>query len=87
MKKPMKIALGITGVLALMEFCSTCGEIQAFVSMAQAEPEATERVLDSMSNKELHKDLGVDPVTSGKCRFLSWMTRRIEPLFEKLNYL
>ena len=84
MKKPMKIALGITGVLALMEFCSTCGEIQAFVSMAQAEPEATERILDYMSDKELHKELGIDPITSGKCRLISWLTRRIEPLLEQI---
>ena len=71
MKKAIKILCGITGVLALIEVSGTLGEVQALWAMSDIEPEATERMLDTFANKDLHKHLNIGPYTSVKCRFIS----------------
>ena len=77
MKKAIKILCGITGVLALMEITGTLGEVQALWAMSDIEPEATERMLDTFANKDLHKHLNIGPYTSVKCRFISRFTKAL----------
>ena len=77
MKKAIKILCGITGVLALMEITGTLGEVQALWAMSDIEPEATERMLDTFANKDLHKHLNIGPYTSAKCRFISRFTKAL----------
>ena len=77
MKKAIKILCGITGVLALIEVSGTLGEVQALWAMSDIEPEATERMLDTFANKDLHKHLNIGPYTSVKCRFLSRFTKAL----------
>ena len=75
MKKAIKILCGITGILALMEITGTLCEAQALWAMSDIEPEATERMLDTFANKDLHKHLNIGPYTSVKCRFISRFTK------------
>ena len=77
MKKAIKILCGITGVLALIEVSGTLGEAQALWAMSDLEPEATERMLDTFANKDLHKHLNIGPYTSAKCRFISRFTKAL----------
>lgn len=77
MKKAIKILCGITGVLALIEVSGTLGEVQALWAMSDIEPEATERMLDTFANKNLHKHLNIGPYTSAKCRFISRFTKAL----------
>ena len=77
MKKAIKILCGITGVLALIEVSGTLGEVQALWAMSDIEPEATERMLDTFANKDLHKHLNIGPYTSVKCRFISRFTKAL----------
>lgn len=77
MKKAIKILCGITGVLALIEVSGTLGEVQALWAMSDIEPEATERMLDTFANKDLHKHLNIGPYTSAKCRFISRFTKAL----------
>ena len=77
MKKAIKILCGITGVLALIEVSGTLGEVQALWAMSDIEPEATERMLDTFANKDLHKNLNIGPYTSVKCRFISRFTKAL----------
>ena len=77
MKKVAKILCGITGVLALIEVSGTLGEVQALWAMSDIEPEATERMLDTFANKDLHKHLNIGPYTSVKCRFISRFTKAL----------
>ena len=77
MKKAIKILCGITGVLALIEVSGTLGEAQALWAMSDLEPEATERMLDTFANKDLHKHLNIGPYTSVKCRFISRFTKAL----------
>lgn len=77
MKKAIKILCGITGVLALIEVSGTLGEVQALWAMSDIEPEATERMLDTFANKDLHKNLNIGPYTSAKCRFISRFTKAL----------
>ena len=77
MKKATKILYGITGVLALIEVSGTLGEVQALWAMSDIEPEATERMLDTFANKDLHKHLNIGPYTSAKCRFISRFTKAL----------
>lgn len=77
MKKAIKILCGITGVLALIEVSGTLGEVQALWAMSDIEPEATERMLDTFANKDLHKHLNIGPFTSAKCRFISRFTKTL----------
>ena len=77
MKKAIKILCGITGVLALIEVSGTLGEAQALWAMSDIEPEATERMLDTFANKDLHKHLNIGPYTSVKCRFISRFTKAL----------
>ena len=77
MKKAIKILCGITGVLALIEVSGTLGEVQALWAMSDIEPEATERMLDTFANKDLHKHLNIGPYTSAKCRFIGRFTKAL----------
>lgn len=77
MKKATKILCGIAGVLALIEVAGTLGEVQALLAMSDIEPEATERMLDTFANKNLHKHLNIGPYTSAKCRFISRFTKAL----------
>lgn len=71
MKKAIKILCGITGVLALMEVSGMLGEAQGMYAIWELEPKATERALNILSDKDLHKHLNIGPYTSAKCRFIS----------------
>ena len=71
MKKAIKILCGITGVLALIEVSGTLGEVQALWAVSDIEPEATERALNILADKDLYKRLNVGPFISAKCRFIS----------------
>ena len=75
MKKAIKILCGITGVLALIEVSGTLGEAQALWDMSDLEPEATERALNVLEDKDLYKHLNVGPYISAKCRFISRFTK------------
>lgn len=77
MKKAIKILCGITGVLALIEVSGTLGEAQALWAMSDLEPEATERALNVLEDKDLHKHLNIGPYTSAKCRFISRFTKAL----------
>ena len=75
MKKAIKILCGVTGILALMEVTGTLGGAQALWAMSDIEPEATERALNILGDKDLHKHLNIGPYTSVKCRFISRFTK------------
>ena len=77
MKKAIKILCGVAGILALIEISGTLGEVQALWAMSDIEPEATERMLDTFANKDLHKHLNVGPYISAKCRFISRFTKAL----------
>ena len=77
MKKATKILCGVAGILALIEVTGTLGEVQALWAMSDLEPEATERMLDTFANKDLHKHLNIGPYTSAKCRFISCFTKAL----------
>ena len=77
MKKAIKILCGITGVLALIEVSGTLGEVQALWAMSDIEPEATERALNILADKDLYKHLNIGPYTSAKCRFISRFTKAL----------
>lgn len=77
MKKATKILCGVAGILALIEVTGTLGEVQALWAMSDIEPEATERMLDTFANKDLHKHLNIGPYTSAKCRFISRFTKAL----------
>ena len=77
MKKAIKILCGITGVLALIEVSGTLGEAQILWAMSDIEPEATERALNVLANKDLHKHLNIGPYKSAKCRFISRFTKAL----------
>ena len=71
MKKATKILCGIAGILALIEVTGVLGEVQALWAMSDIEPEATERMLNILEDKDLHKSMNIGPYTSVKCRFIS----------------
>ena len=77
MKKATKILCGIAGILALMEVTGTLGEVQALWAMSDIEPEATERALKVLEDKDLHKRMNIGPFTSAKCRFISRFTKAL----------
>lgn len=77
MKKATKILCGITGILVLMEVTGTLCEAQALWAMSDIEPEATERVLNVLEDKDLHKKMNIGPFTSAKCRFISRFTKAL----------
>ena len=77
MKKAIKILCGITGILALMEITGTLCEAQALWAMSDLEPEATERALNVLEDKDLYKHLNVGPYISAKCRFISRFAKAI----------
>ena len=77
MKKAIKILCGVAGVLALIEVSGTLGEAQALWAMSDLEPEATERALNVLEDKDLHKSMNIGPYTSVKCRFISRFTKAL----------
>ena len=77
MKKAIKILCGVAGILALIEVTGTLGEVQALWAMSDLEPEATERMLDTFANKDIHKHLNIGLYTSVKCRFISRFTKAL----------
>ena len=77
MKKAIKILCGITGVLVLMEITGTLCEAQALWAMSDLEPEATERALNVLEDKDLHKRMNVGSYISAKCRFISRFTKAL----------
>lgn len=77
MKKATKILCGVAGVLALMEITGTLCEAQALWAMSDIEPEATERVLNVLEDKDLHKRMNIGPYTSVKCKFISRFTKAL----------
>lgn len=77
MKKAIKILCGVAGILALMEITGTLCEAQALWAMSDLEPEATERALNVLENKDLHKSMNIGPFTSTKCRFISRFTKAL----------
>ena len=77
MKKAIKILCGVTGILALIEVTGVLGEVQALWAMSDLEPEATERMLNTFANKDLHKHLNIGPYTSAKCKFISRFTKAL----------
>lgn len=77
MKKATKILCGVAGVLALIEVSGTLGEVQALWAMSDIEPEATERALNVLDDKDLHKSMHIGPYTSVKCRFISRFTKAL----------
>ena len=77
MKKAIKILCGVAGILALMEITGTLCEAQALWAMSDLEPEATERALNVLEDKDLYKHLNVGPFISAKCRFISRFTKAL----------
>ena len=77
MKKAIKILCGVAGILALIEVTGTLGEVQALWAMSDIEPEATERALNVLEDKDLHKNMNIGPYTSVKCRFISRFTKAL----------
>ena len=77
MKKATKILCGVAGILALIEVTGTLCEAQALWAMSDLEPEATERALNVLENKDLYKHLNVGPYISAKCRFISRFTKAL----------
>ena len=77
MKKATKILCGVAGILVLMEVTGTLGEAQALWAMSDLEPEATERTLNVLEDKDRHKSMNIGPYASAKCRFISRFTKAL----------
>ena len=77
MKKATKILCGIAGVLALTEITGTLCGAQTLWAMSDLEPEATERMLNVLEDKDLHKNMNIGPYTSAKCRFIGRFTKAL----------
>ena len=77
MKKATKILCGIAGILVLMEVTGTLGEVQALWAMSDIEPEATERALNILTDKDLLKRYHINRLASAKCRFISRLTKTL----------
>ena len=77
MKKATKILCGVTGILALIEVSGTLGEVQALWGMSDIEPEATERALNILTDKDLLKRYHINRLASAKCRFISRLTKAL----------
>ena len=77
MKKAIKILCGVAGILALMEITGTLCEAQALWAMSDLEPEATERALNVLGDKDRHKSMNISPYKSAKCRFISRFTKAL----------
>lgn len=77
MKKATKVLFGISGILAICEVFGTLGEVQALSAMWEFDREATEKALDNLTNKKLHKELGIHPVSSAKAKLVGNLTKAI----------
>ncbi len=77
MKKATKVLCGIAGILVLGEIYATLGEVQMLYAMSHLEPEATDRALNVLTDKDYHKDLGINPVHSAKARLIGRLTKAI----------
>ena len=77
MKKATKILCGVAGILVLMEITGTLCEVQALWAMSGLEPEATERALNILEDKDRHKSMNIGPYASAKCRCISRFTKAL----------
>lgn len=77
MKKATKVLCGIAGILVLGEIYATLGEVQALYAMSYFEPKATDRALNILTDKDYHKDRGINPVCSAKARLIGRLTKAI----------
>lgn len=77
MKKATKILCGVAGILVLMEVTGTLCEVQALWAMSGLEPEATERALNVLEDKDRHKSMNIGLYASAKCRFISRCTKAL----------
>ena len=77
MKKATKILCGVAGILALMEITGTLCGAQTLWAMSDLEPEATERMLNVLENKDLHRSMNIGPYTSAKYKFISRFTKAL----------
>ena len=77
MKKATKVLCGIASVLVIGEIFGTLGEVQALCAISDIEPEATDRALNILTDKNNHKKLDIDLVISAKSRLIGNLAKAI----------